>query len=165
MQAKWKHFNNKNKTLTIPAKNQKGDRKHKLTAPDFIIPLDDFAIGLLKEVEADSEYIFYGKTGDKPLSDKVLGRSVRRLLPKLDLEEGFTPHDLRRTLRTRLSKLGVMPHIAEKCLNHSLGKINRTYDQGDYLVERRGALAKWSRYVQRVVGTAESNVVPLRKVS
>jgi integrase len=62
-----------------------------------------------------------------------------------------TPHDLRRTCRTHLGKLGVPPHIAERCLNHALGKIAATYDVHDYLPERRAALETWAKHVSGLV--------------
>jgi hypothetical protein len=42
-------------------------------------------------------------------------------------------------------------HIAERCLNHSLGRIAQTYDRGDYLQQRREALEKWAAYLERLV--------------
>jgi hypothetical protein len=54
--------------------------------------------------------------------------------------------------------LGVSFHVAERCLNHSLGKIAATYDVGDYLTERRAALEKWDAYVERLVSPGEAKV-------
>ena len=62
-----------------------------------------------------------------------------------------TPHDLRRILRTGLGNLGVPWHVAERCLNHSLGKIATTYDVGDYLSERRAALEKWEGHIHALL--------------
>ena len=73
-----------------------------------------------------------------------------------------TPHDLRRTVRTHLSKtLRVPPHVAEKCLNHSLGRVFSTYDQGDYLDDRRLALGAWDAYVERLVTGKGAEVVAI----
>jgi hypothetical protein len=43
---------------------------------------------------------------------------------------GLAVSDLRRTARTGLSKLGVAPHIAERCLDHVSGRstVERIYD-------------------------------------
>jgi integrase len=51
---------------------------------------------------------------------------------KLLAIEPFSPHDFRRTLRMHLSRLGIALHIAEKCLNHSLTKLGKTYDKHTY---------------------------------
>ena len=75
----------------------------------------------------------------------------------------FTPHDLRRTLRTHLSRLGIAPHIAEKCLNHSLSKLGKTYDKHTYLDERREALEKWATVVDLSIKPRET--VPILEVA
>ncbi|MEW8389135.1 MAG: tyrosine-type recombinase/integrase, partial [Candidatus Thiodiazotropha sp.] len=101
------------------------------------------------------------KDSDEPtphLTDKALGRAVKRLhslkgkdgVPLMDIPR-WTPHDLRRTMRTHMDDLRIPPHIAEKCLNHSLGAIERTYNKNDLLKQRREALEKWADYVDVVV--------------
>jgi integrase len=62
-------------------------------------------------------------------------------------------HDLRRTVRTRLGKLGVLPHIAELVLNHAGHKsgIGGVYDHHDYGQEIAEALAKWEAHLLAIV--------------
>ncbi|MDF4350696.1 integrase, partial [Vibrio parahaemolyticus] len=62
-----------------------------------------------------------------------------------------TVHDLRRTFRTLLSQCGVAPHIAERCLNHKLGKQIDTYDKHDFLEERKRALDKLSKLLDSYI--------------
>jgi len=157
--AKWEDVDFNNKTLTIPVENQKLNPKQAQSAKPFVVPLSNFALQLLQSLSRINDFVFPGAKDNQPLSDKVFGRAVRRMLENLEVEK-FTPHDLRRTLRTRLGEMKIPPHIAEKCLNHSLGRIVNTYDQHDYLDERRAALLKWSDYVEQLTG---SNVVQLRK--
>ena len=106
-------------------------------------------------------------TAKGPVDDKVFGHAVRRLLTLekdgqkvLALDEDFCPHDLRRTCRSGLSVIKIPPHIAERCLNHSLGRIAETYDTHDYLDERREALQKWADQVDRYVNPP-ANVIDL----
>jgi integrase len=54
----------------------------------------------------------------------------------------WTLHDLRRTARSLMSRAKVAPYIAEKCLGHVAGAIERTYDRHAYLEEKRKAFAK-----------------------
>jgi hypothetical protein len=53
----------------------------------------------------------------------------RSMITALDaaakLKEEWTLHDIRRTVRTGLGKLGVAPHIAEAVLNHLPAKLIR----------------------------------------
>ena len=158
--AEWTHLDADNRTLTIPVANQKLSPKQLKNAKPFVVPLSDFAYDLLESLQGlDGVFIFVGKNKGKPLTDKVFGKTVARMLPGMGVGH-FVPHDLRRTLRTRLSKLKVDYLVAEKCLNHSLGKIDKTYDQHDYLDERREALKLWGDEVQRITG---NNVVQLRR--
>jgi integrase len=53
------------------------------------------------------------------------------------------PHDLRRTFRTMLSRIGVVPHVAELCLGHiEKETMRRVYDGHDYSGEMADA---WDR--------------------
>jgi len=63
----------------------------------------------------------------------------------------FTLHDLRRTCRTGLARLKIEPHIAERVLNHSQGKISETYDCFEYSSEKRDALEKWAAHLQVIL--------------
>ena len=154
-QAKWSDLSDG--LLTIPVENQKINPRQQKNAKSFLVPIDGFANGLFEQLRGlDPVWIFPGSAGC--LSDRVLSKAVRRLLSSR-LEIGtFTPHDLRRTMRTGLSRLRVPPHIAELCLNHSLGTIIDTYDQHSYLDERRDALEQWSQHIQVVLGRV-SNVI------
>jgi integrase len=63
-------------------------------------------------------------------------------------------HDLRRTVRTGLGKLGIKPHVAEMVLNHTGHKagIGGVYDHYDYEPEIAEALAKWEAHLLAIVG-------------
>ena len=80
------------------------------------------------------------------------------------LKEAWTLHDLRRTVRTGLGKLGVRPHVAEAVLNHLPPKLIRTYDRNTYENEKREALDLWASHLAVAVAQATGgNVTALRK--
>jgi integrase len=58
------------------------------------------------------------------------------------------PHDLRRTFRTMLSRIGVAPHVAELCLGH-VGRdvLQRIYDGHDFSAEKIAAWEKAGAHV------------------
>jgi integrase len=62
-------------------------------------------------------------------------------------------HDIRRTVRTRMGKLGVLPHIAELVLNHAGHKsgIGGVYDHHGYEPEIAAALATWEAHLLAIV--------------
>ena len=75
-------------------------------------------------------------------------------------------HDLRRTAASGMAALGHAPHVIEKTLNHVsgvTGGLVSVYQHHDYRKERRAAVVAWGRKVEQIIGSAESNVVPMKK--
>jgi integrase len=64
----------------------------------------------------------------------------------------WTLHDLRRTTRTGLGKIGVPPHVAELVVNHVKGGVQAIYDKHRYEREVKQAIAQWADYVLALVG-------------
>jgi len=54
-------------------------------------------------------------------------------------------------MRTKMGDLGVMPHVAEKCLHHKLEGVLAVYDHGEYLPEREAAWKLWYAYLRRLL--------------
>ena len=61
--------------------------------------------------------------------------------------EDWSPHDLRRTVRTGLSRLGCPSEVAEAILGHSRKGIEGTYDLHKYESECRVWLQKWADHL------------------
>jgi integrase len=76
-------------------------------------------------------------------------------------------HDLRRTARTGMTRLGVQRDHAEAAINHVSARsaLERTYDRHDYAPEIAAALGRWQAHVAALVGQAppSAEVVPLRR--
>ncbi|ELI3523173.1 integrase arm-type DNA-binding domain-containing protein [Vibrio parahaemolyticus] len=147
-EAKWSEFDLKNAQWHLPSERvKKGD--------GITIPLTEQVLAWLEELHmraCGSEYLFPARRASKlpHMGKDTLNRAISKLFGrepgrkvqppnKMGEMDHFTVHDLRRTFRTLLSKCGVAPHIAERCLNHKLGKLIDTYDVHDYLEERRAA--------------------------
>jgi integrase len=82
--------------------------------------------------------------------------ALSKLKRQLDEAGGVSDwrlHDLRRTVRTGLSKLGVRREIAEAAINHVGGRsgLVGTYDRHDYAVEAADALRQWQVHVEGLV--------------
>jgi integrase len=92
----------------------------------------------------------YGSTPFKGMAGQTLSHATRYM----KFANGFTPHDLRRTMRTRMADLGVMPHIGEKCLNHKLTGVLAVYDRGEYAQEKKAAWYAWTRYLISLIKKA-----------
>ena len=91
----------------------------------------------------------------------------KRLLPVYaeTKRKGMAPwtiHDLRRTVRTGLGGLKVLPHVAELVLNHALtGELARIYDRGDYWAERVDAAERWAAHVREMVEAKGGSISPM----
>jgi integrase len=123
------------------------------TGVGFAVPLTPPAVeqfGRLKRLAGRSSWIFPAETGDGPVDPRLLTRSIARHLETFAEHKigSFTLHDLRRTVRTGLAKLGIRPDIAERCLNHAQPGIMATYDTHHYLEEKRDALTQWADHLQ-----------------
>lgn len=133
----------------IPAGNTKSGRPH-------LVHLPSLAVDVLRALpgrKRPTDHVFPADRGDGPLDRHVVTRALDRLLASGALSIApFTPHDLRRTVRSRLSDLGVLPHVAEKILNHRLGGVLQVYDRGEYLPERAAAMAAWDAKLREVIG-------------
>jgi hypothetical protein len=64
-------------------------------------------------------------------------------------------HDMRRSARSAMSRLGVPPVHAEAGLGHVSGRsqLERIYDRHDYTAEAIAALQVWQAHVANLVGT------------
>jgi integrase len=72
-------------------------------------------------------------------------------------------HDLRRTMRTNLAKLKVLPHVAEACINHLPSTLVQTYDRHPYQEEKRTALEVWAEHVKKLAPDKPSNVIKIAR--
>lgn len=73
-------------------------------------------------------------------------------------------HDLRRTAKTRMSKIKVDRLHSELALGHTLQGVEGNYDQNDFKNEIAAALQKLANHIA-VVLDPPNNVVPLRRRS
>lgn len=84
--------------------------------------------------------------GDEPFGNdhRALSHALRRIIPEMGIPP-FTPHDLRRTMATRLADMGVAPYVIEKMLNHQMEGVMAVYNRSEYMDERKAAWEKWSQ--------------------
>jgi integrase len=62
----------------------------------------------------------------------------------------WTPHDLRRVIRTHMARLRVRREIAERVIAHKPEGVEAIYDRYEYLEEKREALAQWEAEIIRI---------------
>ena len=69
----------------------------------------------------------------------------------LDTIDDWAPHDLRRSVRTGLSRLGCRNEVAEAVLGHSRKGIEGTYDLHKYERECKEWLQKWADHLDSLM--------------
>lgn len=162
--AEWSHIDFERREWTVPpGDGRKSDRA-------FVIPLTETVAGYFAELQTlagHSRFVLpiqkrmKGREGDAPMRQHTINQALVRLCEGLgNAVRRFSPHDLRSTARSHFAALGVSVIVAERCLNHSLGGLVATYDQHDYLTERRRALELWETKLQAIVAGAD-NVIPI----
>lgn len=174
-QARWADVDKTAHTWFMPAENVKTRESH-------LVHLSGFAQAQLAIMEQynPGPFLLSGRKKDSHLDAKTIGKQVRdrvhvepeakRAAMKrtvhgagaLLLSSGqWTPHDLRRTMASRMGDLGVLPHVIEACLNHKPpSKIVRTYQRAEYLPEREHAFKVWGDRLT-LIARSDQNVVTL----
>lgn len=151
---KWSEIDLGARTITLPRDRTKNHQEH-------VVPLSDPAIEILTGIERRNGNYVFGRTELAGFSGWSKSKTEFDQLVKL---QPWTLHDLRRTVRTGLGKLGVAPHIAEATLNHLPPKLIRTYDRNTYAAEKRAALDQWATHLKTIVAQATgANVTALKK--
>jgi integrase len=174
--ASWSEFNMREGVWTIPAQRMKGsDSGDKLARP-HAVPLTPDILSVLETLPRfkNGKFLFSTNAGRSPvwIGTKVKARLDRRMLLTLralakyrgeDPAEvtlpHFVNHDIRRTVRSQLSRLKVTEEAREAVLAHVRPGIKGTYDLHDYLDEKREALELWAARLRDIVEPRPDNVV------
>jgi integrase len=142
-------------TLTIPAERSKNGKAHCLTLPPMVLDI------LRAIPRRDGRDYVFGQRGGGFSRWSWHTDALRELLGEMP---AFTLHDLRRTFRTGLGRLGIPSHIAELAINHTRGGIEAVYDRHSYQREIAAALAAWANHDSvNLDGRPAGNVTPLRR--
>lgn len=150
----WSEVDFEDKALRLPGLRTKNHREHYL-------PLPHAAVKILRSIEgrdADRDLIFgMGKGGFSGWS-----HAKAELDEKLNFKEPWRLHDLRRTFRSGLGRLGIPPHVCEATINHLPAKLIQIYDRHTYAAEKKSALQQWAAHVEAIIAGKHSNVVAMK---
>ncbi len=123
---------------TVPAEISKTGKP--IRRPITSIGKELFDKGLM--LTRSGDYLFEGANKGKPIDVHSCNRLLGRLRLQLEIPY-FRIHDARRTLSTRLSEMGVLPHVTETMLGHTLSGIMAVYNKHDWIVDQREAYEQW----------------------
>jgi integrase len=169
--ASWPELDLINRTWTIPASRMKGRNED---ARPHAVPLTDEVMAILKKLPRfkTGNFLFSTNYGRSPawMSDKIkkkIDARMLRTMRALARRQGddprevallpWTNHDIRRTVRSNLSKLRVTEEAREAVLAHARPGIKGVYDRYDYLDEKREALELWAGRLRDIVTPPPAN--------
>jgi integrase len=147
---------------TIPAVRSKNGRPHYLPLSSLAIATAQSA---LKLPHVRNPFLFPSRSSKpQPIARYALPRAMVRFSEALEgvdnavdtwREQAPCPHDLRRTLATRLASLGIPAEDIAAVLNHTRqGVTSRHYDLYDRAREKRDALEAWARALKILIGAS-----------
>ena len=154
----------------VPSERAKNRMTH-------LIPLAPLAVETVKnaiELSGHSEFVFPTRLNrDGPIDRHTLtvamvrfAKSLKAPTAKTWQQEIPTPHDLRRTVSTRLARMGIAKEIRDRALNHITSlrdPESRHYNLHEFQSEKRDAFSRWTAELEGIIKPA--TVVPIRTAS
>lgn len=138
--AEWAEIDEAEALWIVPARRMKKRREHR-------VPLSGRALAILKQAKllaGDSNLIFPGRSGTKPLSNMVFEMNLRR--KKL----AITTHGFRSSFRDWSAETTSFPReVAEMALAHVVeNRVEAAYRRGDLLAKRREMMEAWAIFCE-----------------
>lgn len=149
---RWDEINMKRGTITLEGERTKNGQT-------LVLGLGEIGMGILREMHGKNPTFVFGD-GSRPFVNwsYAINALHLRIAGGGDILKRWVLHDLRRTMRTGLTRLRVPPHIAERAINHVQPQIVEVYVPAveySYDDEIKVALLMWENFVR-------DRVIPLR---
>lgn len=150
---------------SLPGERTKNGLPHR-------VPLCSMAVAVLSEAlegTGTSAFVFPGKDHEAALIPDAVTKALQRICKRLKIT-GVGPHDIRRTIGTRLRIAGVGVEERGNLFNHVSGAKAKVtswhYDAGEHDDEKRHAIEVWERVLRGLVGLDKTdNVVPMARAN
>lgn len=158
--AEWDEIDLTHGWWIIPARKAKNGNPHR-------VPLSELSLSLLKQLQklsGESRWLFPSPTGKTHIVGGSVDHALRKNLKLFELEDnGFTPHDLRRTAASQMTALGISRLVVSKVLNHVERSVTAIYDRHSYDKEKEQAMNTWGNKLSKVISNDDGkdyNVIP-----
>jgi integrase len=136
--ATWSEVDLDGGIWVVPAPRMKAGKEHR-------VPLSEAALNVLKSVDVGlrpKDYLFWGKSPDRPLSNMAMSMLLRRMVPNV------TVHGFRSSFRDWAAEISAFSHeVCEMALAHTIpNKAEAAYRRGDLLDKRRELMEAWALF-------------------
>lgn len=147
LSMRWEDIDLDTAWWTVPSTSSKNKLSHR-------VPLSARAIAILQrrhEETSDSPWVF-------PSPRRSTGKHIESIQKAVDELRGacgvdFVVHDLRRTVASHMTSIGIPRLVVSKILNHVEAGITRVYDRHSYDAEKRKALDEWAGRLEVLVAS------------
>jgi integrase len=134
---------------TVPPEKFKNGLVH-------LVPLPQAAVDVLVALPRVASGRFaisttMGETGFSAFAD------LKEELDRISGVKDWVLHDIRRTVRTNLSKIGVNADVAERIIGHLPQGIRAVYDRHDFLEEKRAGLSRWAAHLDTIINPPKAD--------
>lgn len=171
-EARRREIDEAGRSLNIPAARMKAKAAH-------VVPLAPNALAIVTCLPRfpGGDFMFSTTGGKAPVSgwsktktklDEAMLAALREdasvraeSADSIELPH-WTIHDLRRTMRTRLSMLPIPDLVRELTIAHTKPELHKVYDLHRYDEEKREALTLWEKRLCAIVEPPPANVIALR---
>ncbi|TGR05418.1 DUF4102 domain-containing protein [Mesorhizobium sp. M4B.F.Ca.ET.190.01.1.1] len=140
--------------------NVASDDREKGTGGELKLPSLALDIIRSRSRVGENPYVFTGRTKDgffNGMSKAKVDFDKKVPIPH------WTPHDLRRTARSLMSRAGVDSHTAERVMGHVIDGVQGVYDRHRYVEEKATALKKLSSLIELILDPPAENVRPMKR--
>jgi integrase len=151
--ATWDELDLRKSVWTIPGERMKNGKEHQ-------VPLSAPAIAVLERMSklTNGEYVFFGQSSGRPLSNMALLVLLRRM-KRTDI----TSHGFRSTFRDWAAERGYQDPVAEAALAHSVpDAVVAAYKRTTFFEMRKKMMDDWAAFATSDPAKVIDNVVPMR---
>jgi integrase len=148
------------------------DRKGRRTQPrSHVLPVVREVKEILERRLATGDRFIFSTDGEHAMRVETLGAAVGGIVEKMlaanppEARSEFQTRDLRRTCETMLAGLKVSSDVRAQLLSHGLGGVQqRHYNMHEYALEKKQALEKWARHLEKLRAGEGAKVLSIAKV-
>jgi len=154
----------------IPGSRTKNKRDHLVT----LVPVARaIVLELLEMIGPDDQYLFPTRSRKRkgPMRGNNLTQAMDYFSQRMEGADDATrtwrldpptPHDLRRTVETRLAQLRIPKEIRDRVLNHIPSDVgSKHYNMHDYADEKRDALNRWAIALGSILDESAAVVISI----
>jgi integrase len=165
----WNELSRERREWHLPARRAKNGCEN-------VIPLTDALVARFDKLAGGEKWpklglVYPSREGTAVTAFSKLKRRLDKRMTEFAKQAGgelepWKVHDLRRTLATRMQRLGVQHEVVEHLLNHrekSRTGIAKVYQTHDYKPEKLAALERWQKELDRIFAGKDAVVIPFER--